>query len=128
MIKYIKVADESLAKTISRELFRISKPTNAPDDVTQYLFGWIVHPTTGEVALAFDPDLQIKVHPSRDVSVLVDIVAPNTPDDELQRLLSYVKANNVVTMRQLLPSWVILYDHADLEQEGWFQNEPEATQ
>lgn len=41
------------ALKVSREYFRLSRPASVaePDDVTKFLSGTIVHPTTGQVAL-----------------------------------------------------------------------------
>lgn len=61
LILQSNVVAESLA--VSREYFRLSRPDSvvAPDDVTKFLSGTIVHPTTGDVAL-FIPTTDFLIH------------------------------------------------------------------
>ena len=108
------------AKTFSRELFKISRPVNDQSDVTQYLFGWITHPSTGEVALVVDEDQIIPVHPEKDVTTLMQMLNNDATESELQQLADYVSQTNQVRFGDIIPSGVIIRDHAEMETLGWF--------
>lgn len=108
------------AQTISRELFKISRPISGPNDVTAYLFGWITHPDTGEVALQVDPNQVIPVHPSQDTSVLAQLILQDVPQSEIDQLTNWLSQQKEITFSQIIPSTITLRGKAEMEANGWF--------
>ena len=58
------------AEAIDKEVWRLRRPLSvqSPQDVTQYYYPRITHPTTGQVAIVGDTDEQVKIHPDVDLT------------------------------------------------------------
>lgn len=42
-----EINPKEAVKIYSSELYKISRPVNDPDNITKYLFDWIIHPVIG---------------------------------------------------------------------------------
>lgn len=130
-MQYIKVNPDSTrtsyerALAISRELFNISRPITikGEDDATQYLFGWIEHPTPiGNVttALCIDEINQIiPVHPDKDLTALVALFEELT-QQERDALASYISSQQSFPFSNIIPSNTQVYTQEEMDADGWF--------
>jgi hypothetical protein len=123
-MKYIIISEispmtsEQRCIGFSRELFKISRPVSDEQDTTEFLFGWIVHPTTGQYAMIVDLDAIIPVHPDKDLSTIISMLNPIASQEEVATIVSNI--GTTVRFQDLLPSYVIISEGSDLEAEGWF--------
>lgn len=108
------------AKDVSRELFRISRPVDAPSDVAKYLFGWVEHPTDGRVALRINQDQMIPVADDQDASALVDLLKDDASKQELLGLKELVDSSDRIRFGDIIPSVYDLKTHEEMENDGWF--------
>jgi hypothetical protein len=74
------------AEAIDREVWRLRRPLSvqSPNDVTQFYYPRITHPTTGEVAVVGDTTEQVKIHPDVDLTDLLALL-PEVPQEEKGR-------------------------------------------
>lgn len=95
------------AKGISKELHSLSRPRNVRDvnDVSNYMFGWIKHPTQELYALEVIMDYDILVHPSNNLSDLIALL-DNVTLAEIQTLSGYINANAnaKIPFQSIIPS------------------------
>jgi hypothetical protein len=75
-MKYIPVKSEIEAKELSKRLYRLSRPNPHPDDVTQFLIGWVIHPDTGAVMMEVPDDLDLPISTDCDSKVLSALFPP----------------------------------------------------
>ena len=71
------------AEAIDREVWRLRRPLSvqSPNDVTQFYYPRITHPTTGQVAIVGDTTENVKIHPDVDLTSSVHVVT--VPDDPM---------------------------------------------
>lgn len=119
---------EQLAKGLQREFYRISHPPEIkdPNDVTEYLSGWITHPQTGQLAIIL-PDVTIRKHNLADPSRLIDFLKDVISQAKQDELVNYYRDNGSIPIQEL---WELLFPnqtltHAEMEAEGWFATEEE---
>jgi hypothetical protein len=123
MKKYIILAETNPKDTVkiySSELFKISRPINSPDDVTQYLFGWMEHPESADIALVCDMDQVIPVHPTKDISTLAQMLNSKVTPEELSALTGYMNQHGSVKFGDIVPSTIRLYSEEEMKELGWF--------
>jgi len=130
-MKYIKVNPDSTrtsyerALEISKELFNISRPVAVKDehDATQYLFGWIEHPSPIDnvtTALCIDDINQIiPVHPDKDLTALVALFEELT-EQERDSLASYISSQQSFPFTNIMPSNTQVYTEEEMDADGWF--------
>ena len=72
------------AEAIDKEVWRLRRPLSvqSPQDVTQYYYPRITHPTTGQVAIVGDTDEQVKIHPDVDLTDLLASAAGSAASGE----------------------------------------------
>lgn len=111
------------AEAISAELFSIGRPpaVRQPDDVSNYVFGWIKHPDTDMHALTVDAAYEIYVHPERDLNTLLTLF-PEVEQAEKDALTQYIDSN--VSRRfpfgNIVPSTATIRSQEEMEAAGWF--------
>lgn len=111
------------AEAISAELFSIGRPpaVRKPNDVSNYVFGWIKHPDTDMHALSVDTTYEIYVHPERNLDVLLTLF-PEVSQAEKDALTQYIDSN--VSRRfpfgNIVPSTATVRPHEEMEAAGWF--------
>ena len=132
-MRYIKVLPESglsseqIAVAISRELFKIQRPIDQQGDATQFLFGWIKHPTQDaaysdvvDTALVVDPAQVIYVHPDNDLSLLISLF-PELTEQEKQMLAGFIRSQSQFPFQYIVPSTTKLFTEDEMKQSGWIQ-------
>ena len=114
------------AEQISRELFRIQRPTNQQGDATQYLFGWVKHPTQDpnytdvvDTALVVDPAQVIYVHPDNDLTNLIALFERLT-EQEWQMLAGFIQSQQSFVFQYIVPSDTKIFTHEEMDAAGWF--------
>lgn len=109
-------------RAFSRGLYSLGRPNPAPDDVTEYMFGFVTHPTTGETAMECDLDTEVRIDQDADTSQLVALFGETEHVEEVARLASLIEANRggSVTFAQLVPSFVTVRTRDELDADGWF--------
>jgi hypothetical protein len=93
------------AAAISAELFAISRPPAVRDveDVSNYLFGWVAHPTGNEAVLMGVANYQIKVHPQNNLTALMALF-PALTEAEKAGLTAYIEGSQSFPFQNILPS------------------------
>jgi len=130
-MQYIKVKPDSTrtsyerALEISKELFNISRPLPIKDehDATQYLFGWIEHPSPIDnitTALCIDDINQIiPVHPDKDLTALIALFEDLT-QQERDALAGYISSQQSFPFANIIPSDTQVFTHEEMDADGWF--------
>ena len=121
-----KLTSTEIAKSISRELFRISRPASNEEDVSTYLFGWVTHPITGESALECDILTSIPVHPDADVANLIAIINPEeSQKEEADSLENFIENSKgfSIQFNDIIPSWIEVVTREFMENAGWFSED-----
>lgn len=127
-MNYIKVPKSNThtakERTIefSRQLYKLTRPHPDPNDVTEFLFGFIENHELEEAALECDPDALIYISPNADPSNLITLLEPtNEQSLEMAQILNMIEQakGNTISFGQLIPSWINLKTKEDLELEGW---------
>lgn len=134
-MKYLILTQPSIeyAKAVSGAIWQARYPDEVRDgdEATHYYCGWIVHPQSGDVALAF-PDENLIVHPMRKLQPLVDIIKAPLPENEKQAIQDHFdnlfpreEGDPPLTIENVLPSLYAgnLKTHAQMDALGWFKNE-----
>jgi hypothetical protein len=111
------------AKAINAEVWSLRRPDSvkSPNDVTLYYYSTVTHPTTSQMAIIGDDEEQIKVHPSVDLTQLIDLM-PEVPQAEKDQLVAYIEANKggTVPFAALIPSSSTKLTEAEADAAGWF--------
>jgi hypothetical protein len=111
------------AEAIDREVWRLRRPLSvqSPNDVTQFYYPRITHPTTGQVAIVGDTTENVKIHPDVDLTELL-LLLPEVPQAEKDGLVMFIDANRggTVPFGQLIPSTSEQLTQVEAEAVGWF--------
>lgn len=115
------------AEAIDREVWRLQRPLSvqSPNDVTQFYYMRITHPTTGQVAIVGDTTENVKIHPDVDLTNLL-LLLPEVPQVEKDGLVAFIDANRggTVPFGQLIPSTSEQLTQVEAEAAGWFPDDP----
>jgi len=110
------------AEAIDREVWRLRRPLSvqSPNDITQFYYPRITHPTTGQVAIVGQTDEEVKIHPDVDLTNLLELL-PEVPQAEKDGLVAYIDANRggTVPFGQLIPSTSTQLTQEEAEALGW---------
>ncbi len=109
-----------MAQAISAELLAIMQPYAERQEnfVTQYLFDWRTHPTTGACVLLADTAYKITVHLERDLTALLALF-PTLSSHEKAGLTAYIEASQTFFFGAIIPSNSTFLTDAQLEEDGW---------
>ena len=111
------------AEGIDREVWRLRRPLSvqSPNDITQFYYPRITHPTTGQVAIVGDTEENVRIHPDVDLTDLLALL-PEVPQEEKDGLVLYIDANRggTVPFGQLIPSTSTQLTQVEAEALGWF--------
>lgn len=112
---------EERVEQISAELFSISRPPKVrnANDVSAYLFGWQIHPTTGEAVLIADTDYIIKVHPENDLAKLVSLF-PTLSEEEKNGLAFYINSHQSFRFEDIIPQATEVLTEEQMLSDGWY--------
>lgn len=125
---YIKInpsptlTSEQRADEINRELQKISRPNPVKNEITEFRFRKLLHPTTGDACLSFEATDSIPVNSQVDVTKLKNLMLQEASAQELAQLEMYLKTliGKRVVFNQIVPQSVTRYTQQELELEGWF--------
>ena len=93
------------AEAISAELFAISRPpvVRAPEDVSNYLFGWHQNEADNFAVLFAQEDYWISVHPQNNLTNLIALF-PDLSTQEIQALTNFIQNSSAFPFQAILPS------------------------
>jgi hypothetical protein len=115
------------AEAIDREVWRLRRPLSvqSPQDITQFYYPRITHPTTGQVAIVGDTTEEIYINPLVDLTDLLALL-PEVPQEEKDGLVMFIDANKggSVPFGQLIPSTSTQLTQVEAEALGWFPDDP----
>ena len=117
------------ANEISKELFRLG----VPNDTDSSLLGTVMHPTTNETALAFNLDENVLIHPSFDVTSLIELTN-YTPEQQinLKAYFDSIKIDEVgeapesgfylgrFPFKNIVVGYADIKNQEYMESNGWF--------
>jgi len=122
-MKYIIINNTSnpleYVKTLSRELWKISRPVKNDKDVSQYLFGWIKHKDQERYALKVDLEYEINIHPSKDVSSIIQMLNDDVSIYELNALASQLDEVDKIKFKNILPMTYKTHTFDEMVELGW---------
>lgn len=131
-MKYLNLTQTSTqyADLISEAIWQARYPSEVRlgGEVTSKYCGYIVHPTSGHVALVF-PDEVIPVHPMRKIQPLLDIITAPLDEQTASEVSAHFNnfdwENTPTTIENLLPPLYAdnLKTQDQMEALGWFNNE-----
>lgn len=109
------------AKALSAELAAICLPYSVrqEDDVTQFIFPVITHPTSKSCVLQVDTDKEIVVHPDNNLTNLIALM-PALPQGVKTYLENLIKTNQTITFGQLLTGDETILTDEQMATDGWF--------
>lgn len=112
-------------KAVSHELWRLRRPASlaSANDVAQYMFGWTIHPTTGQSALVAEETHEIYVNPAHTLDALL-LLFPQIPEAERLQLVSYVNSNSEFPFVNIIPSTSVILTVAEATAAGWIEPDP----
>lgn len=108
------------AVTFTRELFKMTKPVNAPGDITLYQYQVIRH-SDGRFAVVINLQEFLIVAASSNVDDLIKSFFPNITQNKLNQVRTYVKNKTSIQLLDLLQNYVTIYTHQQMVADGWFQ-------
>ena len=116
---------EKVTERISKALFNLVRPEaeRNPEDVTNKVFNWIEHPTTGELALVWDDHYVLNLHQRRNSADLIQLyinINRSTNNRELREIKNIIDNNTTVTAGELISKDFILKEYSDMVAGGWF--------
>ena len=108
------------AKAISRELYAISRPPKVRTEIerTDYLFGWIEHPTQARTVLLGIKNYTVNVHEENDLTNLLSLF-PDINNAELNALAGYIKIHNAFEFNDIIPSNANILSDAQMIEQGF---------
>lgn len=104
------------AQAISAELFAISRPPQVRHaaDVSNYLFGWVAHPTEDEAVLFGQADYIIRVHPDNNINGLVALF-PELSEAEKTALTTFISNSQSFSFSAILPSNTVIISQEEFD-------------
>lgn len=112
---------EGKAKYISKKFYQLSRPDSA--DVTQYLFGYIKHPTKDSIAIVIDSTITLPkgaitaAHITRFLNELYSSLTTT----QRNTLTNYINNNPRLRISALIiNSKIKLWTRAQMDLRGWF--------
>ena len=93
------------AQAISAELWSISRPAQVRTEAeaTNYLFGWVSHPTDDKAVLMAVENWTISVHPQNNLTNLMALF-PALTEAEKAGLTAYIQSSQSFPFQHILPS------------------------
>ena len=113
---------ETRAANISRKFYQLSRPVQG-NDVTQYLFGWIKHPTNDSIALVIDSTFKLPkgVISATNITNWISDTYPTITAAQITTLTNYINSNTLLRIsRLILTARIKLWTNAQMQARGWF--------
>lgn len=109
---------------LSKQIYKISRPLDDPEQITQYQFSWIIHPNTIDYALVVDLDAMIPVSPDKNLADLIALLGNNIPPEEIAQIVLTIDNQNPVRFGDIVPVEVPIRDEQYMIDNGWIVVEP----
>lgn len=109
---------------LSKQIYKISRPLDDPEQITQYQFSWIIHPNTVDYALVVDLDAMIPVSPDKNLADLIALLGDNIPPEEIAQIVETINNQNPVRFGDIIPVEVPIRDEQYMIDNGWIVIEP----
>jgi len=130
-MKYLILTQPSIeyAELVSQCIWiaRYPEEVRLGGEQTQYYCGYIVHPSSGDIALVF-PDEPLVVHPMRKLQPLVDTIKAPLPEEEKQNIQDHFDGlfprETALYIDDALPPIFAsnLKTREQMESAGWFNS------
>lgn len=104
---------------LSKQIYKISRPLNDPEQVTQFQFGWINKPDTTDYALQVDLDAMIPVSPDKNLADLIALLGPDIPQAEIDQIVATIDGQNPVRFGDIIPVEITVHDEQYMIDNGW---------
>lgn len=112
---------ENKAKAVSSKFYRLSRPSAS--DTTQYLYGYIKHPSNDSVALVLDTTFSIPkgaINATR-ITEWINETYSTITTTQRNQLTNYINANSILRIsRLILTNRIKLWTYAEMNARGWF--------
>ena len=112
---------EQKVLNVSRKFYRLAQiDTNT---VTQYLFGYIKHPTNDSIALVLDTTTVIPKGSltTSEITNFITEVYGSLTTTQRNTLTTYINSNTLLRVsRLIITSRIKLWTKAEMESRGWF--------
>lgn len=114
---------EQKAVLISREMYKMSRPTPDIEDVTMYLFPWYIHPNTNIAAIYIDEEYNLPLATNANQTILLNIFGLVATPQEVQALNDKINDSKgeTVMIKDVLPQNISKFTEQDLINMGFFQ-------
>ena len=141
-MNYILTKDEKKAKDISKGLWKVRKPVSDPNDVTEFLYGYITHPTDGRTAMQFELADDIPIRSEEGLQIIAEAFIDPLPENptvkeqedwvkaidnqqkELEKLGKELDKGKKIKLDKILPKEYVILSQAEMEADGWFDESP----
>lgn len=109
------------AETISREMYKISRPAKDEDDVTLYLFNWFINDNGTIAAIEIDDEQEMPVHADAKMDELLGYFEKVATKVEMETLKASIedKKQTVAKVKDLLPDKMPKFSKKDLVNMGF---------
>ena len=112
---------EQKVLNVSRKFYRLAQiDTNS---VTQYLFGYIKHPSNDSIALVLDTTTVIPKGSltTSEITNFITEVYGSLTTTQRNTLTTYINSNTLLRVsRMIITSRIKLWTKAEMESRGWF--------
>lgn len=112
------------ALNASKKFYQLSRP-NQGSDVTQYLFGYIKHPTNDSIALEIDSTFDLpkgSITATKITNWITEFYGTLTTGQR-NTVTNYINSNNLLRIsRLIINSRFKLWTKEELQARGWFNN------
>jgi len=112
------------ALNASKKFYQLSRP-NQGSDVTQYLFGYIKHPTNDSIALEIDSTFYLpkgSISAAEITNWITEFYGTLTTGQR-NTVTNYINSNNLLRIsRLIINSRFKLWTKEELQARGWFNN------
>jgi hypothetical protein len=109
---------------LSIQIYKISRPLDDPEQITQYQFGWLVNPNGIDYALIVDLDAMIPVSPDKNLADLIALLGDNIPPEEIAQIVATINNQNPVRFGDIVPVEVSIRDEQYMIDNGWLIPHP----
>jgi len=114
---------EAKAAAISKKFYQLSRPVQE-GNTTEYLFGWIKHPTNDSIALVIDTTYRLPKGnlTATEITTWLNETYPTLTTTQRNTMTNYVNSNTLLRVsRLILTARIKLWTRAEMEARGWFQ-------
>ena len=109
---------------LSTQIYKISRPLDDPEQITQYQFSWLVNPNGIDYALIVDLNAMIPVSPDKNLADLIALMGPDVPQSEINQIVTTINNQNPVRFADIIPVEVPIRSEQYMIDNGWITPNP----